>query len=177
MLEHDELLKRHRKKPIATLEDFEHRVEYGLDDIKKLIPHREPFLLIDKILALDYEKGIIIGSRKISADDAVFAGHFPDYKIYPGVLEIEMIGQLGLCLHYFVKNETNELAEDAKPEPVRATKVLGAYFLEPVVPDDEVIIIAKKLFYMEIFGTIIGQVIVKNKVSCVSIGEVIFLDE
>ena len=161
---HNEILKKNRKKPLFSVDDFSERKDYSREDIKKLIPQREPFLLLDKILGVDYKEGLILGYRKVSADDPIFKGHFPEYPVYPGVLEIEMIGQLGLCLQYFVTNETNEIKEDAKPANIRATKILGALFIEPVLPNDEVIITAKKLEYSEMFGTLIGQVIARNKV-------------
>jgi len=90
---------------------------------------------------------------------------------------MEMSGQLGLTLSYFFLNKTNAIADDATPAPVRATKVLGALFLEPLEPGKTVQIIAKKLEYDGYFGTVLSQVLVDGKVSCVSISEVIFLDD
>ena len=67
-MDYEKILKQNRKKPLALLEDFADKLSCSRDDIKKLIPHREPFLLIDKILGIDLEKEMIIGSRKISED-------------------------------------------------------------------------------------------------------------
>ena len=151
-IDYDQLLKRHRKKPISLLEDFPIRVNYKLEDIKKLIPHREPFLFLDNILGIDLEKGQIIGSRFISGNDPVFKGHFPEFPVYPGSLQLEMIGQLGLCLHYFVKNNTSQITKEAKPLPIRVSKVLGAYFVEPILPDHTILMVAKKVEFDDIFG-------------------------
>jgi len=71
--------------------------------ITRILPHREPVLLVDRLTGISFEEEAIAGSRFISPADPVFAGHFPDFPVYPGTLEVEMIGQLGLCLHYFLK--------------------------------------------------------------------------
>lgn len=60
-------------------------------DIKKLIPHRFPFLLVDRVLALD-EKSIV-AIKNITANEECFNGHFPDQPIFPGVLQIEALAQ------------------------------------------------------------------------------------
>ena len=67
------------------------------DYIMKILPHRSPILLVDGIV--DEEDNLIIAYRDIKEDDPVFQGHFPDYKIYPGVYIIEGFAQTaGLML-------------------------------------------------------------------------------
>ena len=134
-------------------------------------------LLLDRITGVDLENESISGIRRMDRDDPVFKGHFPEYPVYPGSLEIEMIGQLGLCLYHFLTRESPLIQEDARPVDVRATKVLGAYYLAPVVPGDEVIILARKLDYDGMFASIIGQTIVGDSVCCVAVGEVFFPEE
>ena len=65
-------------------------LSYGQDDIKKLIPHRDPFLFIDRLTGLDLteDQELIIGSRVIPKDDPVFKGHFPDFPVYPCSLQL-----------------------------------------------------------------------------------------
>ncbi len=172
----EQYLKQYRKKILAQDSDFSETLDYSRNDIKKLIPHREPFLLIDKIKGIDLEKEMILGVRKISGNDPVFKGHFPDFPVYPGSLQLEMVGQLGLCLHYFVDKGSINIQENVKPSTVRATRIIGAYFLLPVLPEKEVILVAKKLEYDTFFGTIIGQVISEGKVCSVSISEVCFME-
>mmetsp|Transcript_18918 Transcript_18918/g.46441 ORF Transcript_18918/g.46441 Transcript_18918/m.46441 type:complete len:226 (+) Transcript_18918:3-680(+) len=63
-------------------------------DIRKVLPHRYPFLLVDKIL--DYEPGVMaVGVKCITANEPQFTGHFPDRPIMPGVLQIEAMAQVG----------------------------------------------------------------------------------
>ena len=182
-MDYQKLLKQNRRKPMTALPGIEGGslvvLSYGQDDIKKLIPHRDPFLFIDRLTGLDLteDQELIIGSRVIPKDDPVFKGHFPDFPVYPGSLQLEMSGQLGLCLTHFFLNKTDKIEDDANASPVRATKVLGALFLEPVYPGSEVTIISKKLEYDGYFGTVLSQVITDGKIACVSIAEVIFLDE
>ncbi|MDD5067027.1 MAG: beta-hydroxyacyl-ACP dehydratase [bacterium] len=175
-MDHEQLLKKFRKKPLAGKNDFPVKLNLNRDDIKKIIPHREPFLLLDSIIGLDPEKEMIMGKRSIPMDDPVFKGHFPGYPVYPGSLQLEMTGQLGLCLHYFLVHKTSRIMEAAAPSPIRATRIIGAYFQEPLLPGDEAVLIAQKLEYDEFFGTIIGQVICRGKVCSLSISEVYFVE-
>ena len=68
------------------------------EQIKEIIPHRDPFLLIDEIVEM--EVGVKVKARKyIKEDDFWFKGHFPDYPVTPGVLMIEMLAQAGaVCM-------------------------------------------------------------------------------
>ena len=148
---------------------------WGRNDIKRILPHREPFLLVDRLTGVGFDQEAIAGSRLISSEDPIFAGHFPDYPVYPGCLEVEMIGQLGLCLHYFLGSRSTEVPSQDQPMRVRATRILGAYYLAPVLPGREVVLLAKKLEFDEYFASMIGQVIADGVVACAAIGEVCFL--
>jgi 3-hydroxyacyl-[acyl-carrier-protein] dehydratase len=170
-LEYETLLRKYRKRLLAGPEDMEYKLDCRAESIERIIPHREPFLLIDRLTGVDFTSGIITGLRTVGADEPVFRGHFPDYPVYPGVLQQEMIGQLGLCLHYFIENQVTDIKPEAKPIPIRATRVLGALYLEPILPDSEVLLIAKKLDFDGFLARIIGQAVVNQKVCCVTISE------
>jgi UDP-3-O-[3-hydroxymyristoyl] N-acetylglucosamine deacetylase/3-hydroxyacyl-[acyl-carrier-protein] dehydratase len=98
---------------------------YDAEKIRKILPHRYPFLLVDRVI--DIEKGKRILARKnLTTNEPFFQGHFPDYPIMPGVLQIEALAQTGgLLIHSIVEDTENKLyvfmgIENAKfRKPVR----------------------------------------------------------
>jgi 3-hydroxyacyl-[acyl-carrier-protein] dehydratase len=142
--DYGQLLKTFRKKPLSAAASLT-PCTYSAEDIKKIIPHREPFLLVDSITGIDLESGLIFGARYCPASDPVFQGHFPGYPVYPGSLQLESAGQMGLCLCYFLANHTTQIPAAVQPMQVRATKVLGALFLEPVLPGSTMELVSRRL--------------------------------
>lgn len=173
----EELLKSFRKKPLFDPAALPHALDYGAADIGRIIPHRPPLLFVDRLSALDYEQGLMAGGRTMDAGDPVFAGHFPDYPVYPGNFTVEMVGQLGLCMYYFVTKGRADIGADAKPIALRATKMAGALFMEPIRPGDEVLLLAKRIEFDGYFGSMVGQALVGGKVAVVTIGEVMILED
>jgi len=176
------LLRRYRKLPLANPDELSSRSSFtlldcGREEIERIIPHREPFLLVDRLTGLDMTQGeeTLFGERRIAEDDPVFRGHFPDRPLYPGVLQLEMGGQLGLCLSYFVTNGRASVAGDARPVPVMASKVLGALFTAPVTPGTLVTLRARGLVLDGLAGRVISQVSVEDRICCVAVSEVVFL--
>jgi len=174
-VDYEKLLKQYRKKPL-----FDHTalpVSLGCDrnTIKKIIPQREPLLFVDALTGLDPENESIAGLRVVREEDPVFQGHFPGYPVYPGSFTLEMIGQLSLCMYYFLEGGKTRVEEGAVPVAARATRVLGAYFLEPIAPGSEVVLLAKKVEYTGFLAVAIGQALVNDTVCCVSAGEVAIL--
>lgn len=71
-----------------------------IKEIKAILPHRYPFLLVDRITFLDLEAGEIIGQKNVTVNEEFFNGHFPEAPIMPGVLILEALAQTGaLLLH------------------------------------------------------------------------------
>lgn len=65
-----------------------------VNEIKKIIPHRYPFLLVDKIIELEEGKRAV-GIKNVTINEPFFQGHFPDYPVMPGVLIVEALAQVG----------------------------------------------------------------------------------
>ena len=169
------LVKKLSRKIIAGPDEFPVRFNYGTEDIAKIIPHRHPFLLIDELTAFDPGTETICGQRFIDPSWDIFKGHFPGNPVYPGCLEIEMTGQLGLCLYYFLTNKTNEIKEGFSAPNIAASRVLGAAYASPIFPGKTATIIARKLESDDFLAKVAGQVIVEGKIACAAISEVCFI--
>jgi len=65
-----------------------------VQNIKEIIPHRYPFLLVDKVTEIEEGKRVV-GLKNVSANEPFFAGHFPEYPVMPGVLILEALAQVG----------------------------------------------------------------------------------
>ncbi|MCA9450514.1 MAG: 3-hydroxyacyl-ACP dehydratase FabZ [Candidatus Omnitrophica bacterium] len=70
-------------------------VPFGVEDIRRVLPHRYPFLLVDRITRIDPENGIFSGVKAVSGNEPFFQGHFPSQPIMPGVLILETMAQVG----------------------------------------------------------------------------------
>lgn len=73
--------------------DLEKEPLYNINDIEKMLPHRYPFLMVDKIMEIHDES--IIGVKNITMNEPIFTGHFPSNPVFPGVLQIEAMAQVG----------------------------------------------------------------------------------
>lgn len=69
--------------------------ELDMKQILNILPHRYPFLFVDKIIEINNEKGYIVGQKNLTSNEAFFQGHFPGTPIMPGVLMIESLAQTG----------------------------------------------------------------------------------
>jgi len=105
---------------------------FDIMQIQQILPHRYPFLLVDRITEL--EKGVVVrGFKNISISDAVFMGHFPNHPIYPGVLILEGMAQTGGVLAF----ESIEDKVDPKEKVVYFTGIDKAKFRNPVRVGDK----------------------------------------
>ncbi|SCJ38092.1 (3R)-hydroxymyristoyl-[acyl-carrier-protein] dehydratase [uncultured Clostridium sp.] len=93
----------------------------NIDQIKELIPHRYPFLLVDKILDLEVGKKAI-GIKNVSANEPFFQGHFPKYPIMPGVLIVEAMAQVGAIAMMSMEENKGKLGVFAGIDKVRFKK-------------------------------------------------------
>lgn len=161
---YDDLIRKGRKTRLYTPADAQ-RVEHGRSEIERLLPHRDPFLFVDRIDAVDLEGGSIAGRRTFLSTDPLFAGHFPGDPILPGVLQVEAMGQLGVCLY----------ALRTVPRGVRAFKIHHAVFLDAVRPG-EVSLLAQNLETNDYTAVCAGQLLVGDTICCFAIMEVYFVE-
>ncbi len=100
-----------------------------IEKILKILPHRYPFLLIDRVLEMEKGKSIV-AIKNVTYNEHYFQGHFPQQKVMPGVLLIEALAQAGAVLIYH-----------SIPEPEKVlifmSKVSDGKFRKPVVPGDQ----------------------------------------
>ncbi|ASR42195.1 MULTISPECIES: 3-hydroxyacyl-ACP dehydratase FabZ [unclassified Luteimonas] len=97
--------------------------------IRKLLPHRYPFLLVDRVVEFESGKRVLC-YKNVSANEHFFQGHFPDHPVMPGVLVIEALAQAGGILSHLSRSRTSEGALSY------LVKVDAAKFSRMVVPGD-----------------------------------------
>jgi 3-hydroxyacyl-[acyl-carrier-protein] dehydratase len=163
-----------RRRPIVA-EGAGVSVSLGVAEISRLLPHRPPMLLLEGIDVVDLDARAVRGHRTLRADDLGFEGHFPGEPIYPGVLLIEMMGQLGITLIHFVGGRTTTVPQDATPPLVRATHIHHATFLEPTRPGDELTLHASVVSH-ELTMIAAGQVFNRGTLAAYAVAEV-YVDE
>lgn len=110
-----------RRKPIVA--------ELGIEDIMKVLPHRYPFLLVDRIVELEPGKRVV-GIKNVTINEPFFAGHFPGHPIMPGVLIIEAMAQVGgMLLLGAIENPSSKV--------VYFTSLNDVKWRRPVKPGDQ----------------------------------------
>jgi 3-hydroxyacyl-[acyl-carrier-protein] dehydratase len=127
-------------------------------EIMSLLPHRYPFLLIDRIIEME-SKTRIVALKNVTANEPHFAGHFPDYPIMPGVLMVEAIAQAGGTLLL------TEIPDRADKLMV-FTSIDSAKFRRPVVPGDQLRIEVTVLNWRSSAVRMKGVATVEGKVAC-----------
>ena len=105
------------------------KITLDINDIQRLLPHRFPFLLIDRIVDLERKKRIV-AIKNVTINEPFFAGHFPGAPVMPGVLIVEAMAQAGGVLLFTE-------VEDRESKLVLFTGIERAKFRRPVVPGDQ----------------------------------------
>ncbi len=129
--------------------------EFSIKDILKILPHRYPFLLVDKIVALNAEQAHIIGQKNLTINEIFFQGHFPEAPIMPGVLILEALAQVGgILLH--LRSGREKIAV--------LLSVNNAKFRHPVYPGDVLLLECQGVHFSSKGSKVQATALVKDKV-------------
>ncbi len=130
-------------------------MEMDIQEIQKVIPHRFPFLLIDRVL--DLQPNVKMTALKnVSVNEPYFVGHFPEEKVMPGVLIIESMAQAGCIYFYYSKNLQGK-------NLVYYLARVEAKFTAPVVPGDQLRLEVTTVKMLPMAGFLKVQGFVKDK--------------
>lgn len=102
---------------------------FGIEKILKFLPHRYPFLLVDRVLEMEREKSLV-AIKNVTYNEEFFQGHFPAVRVMPGVLILEAIAQAGgILICHSIPEPENKI--------FFLSKIDNAKFRKPVVPGDQ----------------------------------------
>ncbi len=128
---------------------------FDINAIKRILPHRYPFLLVDKIIDLEFDKKVT-GIKSVSINEPFFQGHFPSEPVMPGVLILEAMAQSGgILLLNSLPNPEEKL--------VMFMTIDKAKFRKPVVPGDQLVLEAELVSKKARYVSIKGKAFVDNK--------------
>ncbi len=133
--------------------------EMNRKDIENIIPHRDPFLLIDKIIEIEPGKRIK-AVKYVKQDEYYFKGHFPSNPIMPGVLIVETIAQAGVVLGLMMPENKGKLALFAGIDKARFKRI--------VKPGDELTVEVELGNFKRNVGKAIGKAMVGNDIACMA---------
>ena len=173
----DKLIRSGRRKALYTPTDTTQVVELGRAEIEHMVPHRAPFLLVDGIDAVDLTERAVLGFHRVDPDDPVLAGHFPGDPVYPGVLLLECMAQLSICLQHFCNAGRVDVRDDDTPPRLRLLKVHHALFMAEARPGDRLTVIGKMVEDNGYTAILAGQVLKDDTICTISIMEAVLLDD
>jgi beta-hydroxyacyl-ACP dehydratase FabZ len=134
-----------------------------INEIREILPHRYPFLLVDRIVEMEPDR--IVGIKNVTANEPHFMGHFPEFPVMPGVLIVEAMAQCaGVLVLKSIEDRANKL--------VLLVAIENARFRKPVLPGDtlrmEMKILKRKASVAKMAGvaTVNGVVVAEAEVMC-----------
>lgn len=127
-----------------------------IKQILSILPHRYPFLLVDRVLEFDLEKGYILAQKNVTINESFFQGHFPEVPIMPGVIILEALAQAGGILVH-LKSPGDKIAV--------LLSVNQAKFRQPVKPGDVLYLKGQGLHFSSKGGRVKAEALVNDKVA------------
>lgn len=135
----------------------------NIEEIMKILPHRYPFLMVDKIIEMIPGERAV-GIKNVSVNEPYFQGHFPGQPVMPGVLQLEAMAQVGACALLCMDKYQGRLAYLAGVDQVR--------FKRQAFPGDILVISTELIRIMGNIGKGRGKITVDNELVCA--GEFLF---
>ena len=130
------------------MNDYKNQTKFNINDIVKILPHRYPFILIDRIEIIEQGKSLI-ALKNLTINEPFFQGHFPGQPVMPGVLSLEIMAQAGSFLML------SQVADPLSTNMFFST-VEKAKFRKPVIPGDQLVVhmtlVKKKLNLCKFHG-------------------------
>ena len=140
-------------------------MELNIEDIKQILPHREPFLFIDKVIELEEGKRVV-AVKNITGKEDFFKGHFPVKPIMPGVLIIEAMAQASVVL------ANSMLPQEKGKKYIYYLGKANTRFLKPVLPETQLKLVATPLKIISNSGMVKTEAFVGDEL--VAKGEISF---
>ena len=137
-------------------------MELRIAEILRILPHRYPFLLVDRVIEVDPEKRIV-AIKNVSFNEPFFQGHFPGTPVMPGVLTIEAMAQTGAIIGLLAQKT------DLSKTLVYFMGIDEARFRRPIVPGDQMRIVAEVLRQKSTVWKMKGQVWVESELAAEAI--------
>jgi 3-hydroxyacyl-[acyl-carrier-protein] dehydratase len=138
------------------MEDIVNKKEIDIQEIMRLLPHRYPFLLVDRITSL-IPRQSVKGIKNVTVNEPFFQGHFPDRPVLPGVLILEGMAQVGGCLAYC------SVPEMVGERLVYFAGIDKARFRKPVFPGDQIEFRMELLKHKRMIMVMKGQAFVDDQ--------------
>ena len=141
------------------------KAKFMLDvvDIQKILPHRFPFLLVDRIVEIEKEK-FIEAYKNVTIGEQIFQGHFPGHPIYPGVMIIEGMAQAGGVLAF--ESMSKDEQSDTQDKVVYFMSIDKAKFRSPVKPGDKLVYKLNVTKHKGSIWVLDGKAYVDDKLAC-----------
>lgn len=135
----------------------ENKVLFDIEQVRDILPHRYPFLLVDKIIELEPGKRCV-GLKNVTVNEKFFDGHFPGHPIMPGALLVEAMAQVGCVLMLTSSDSANKIAYFAAVDGIR--------FRKTVVPGDTLITEVESVGFRRGVGKVKAKARVNGEVVC-----------